>query len=563
MKNKLFTIIMLAMVLTLQAFCSEAATFRTRLTLTISHGTPSHEISPDLLNNEGIFTGSHTDSQSHIDELGRSITETVTEFRNVDGELLLSVDAAITARSDDFTVNTGELFAETLSVDVEVWRYDEAYNTYAYTLEISGMPAWLSVDGELVSSDTLSADITSYHHEFTISGRPANAGRANLTFTARVLVSGDWPAMMAEGSKNVKISAEGVPKPPDEEPPEEVPEVSPDVVPKSEDISPDVEPSPPDTSPDVEPNPPDETESPPGSISEMLSNMTPEQIAAVTSLTIDGNITSLAGIEAFTNLERLDLTGAVGLVSADLRGLTNLKSLDVAGNTAITALNLAGTMIETLDARGCSQLEELDVSGCTNLRSLNVSYTPMKTLNASDCSSLEVLNCSNCRLEELNITGCDSLNVIDCSNNRLHKFDAYTFSKLDELLCGNQNITGWKLGRLFNFLDYFVMKVSAADDSGADDSGIENITDLKAWDADGQELAAKYDPATGWAEFSGVPAKLTYDYITGFNNVLMDVTIFAAEQENAAPIDPGNAGGCSTLVLSFSALALLLLMRKR
>lgn len=521
MKNRIFTVTMLAMVLMLQAFCAEAATFRTRLTLTISRGTPSREISPDLLNNEGIFTGSHTDSQTRTDELGRSITETVTEFRNVDGELLLSVDAAITARSDDFTVNTGELFAETLSVDVEVWRYDEAYDSYAYTLEIFGLPAWLSVDGELVSSDTLSTDITSYHHEFTISGRPESADNVRLTLTAIVIVSGDWPAMRAEGSRNVNITAEVVPKPPDE------------------------------------------TERPPGSISEMLSNMTPEQIAAVTSLTIDGNITSLAGIEAFTNLERLDLTGAVGLVSADLRGLTNLKSLDVAGNTAITALNLAGTMIETLDARGCSQLEELDVSGCTNLRSLNVSNTPMKTLNASDCANLEVLNCSNCRLEELNITGCDSLNVLDCSNNRLHKLDAYTFSRLDELLCGNQNITGWKLGRLFNFLDYFVMKVSAADDSGESGSGIENITNLKAWDADGQELAAKYDPATGWAEFSGVPAKLTYDYITGFNNVLMDVTIFAAEQENAAPIDPGNAGGCSTLVLSFSALALLLLMRKR
>ena len=457
MKNRIFTVTMLAMVLMLQAFCAEAATFRTRLTLTISHGTPSHEVSPDLLNDDGIFTGSHTDSQTRTDELGRSITETVTEFRNVDGEILLSADVAVTARSDDFTVNTGELFAETLSVDVEVWRYDEAYDSYAYTLEISGMPAWLSVDGELVSSDTLSTDITRYHHEFTISGRPASADNISLTLTAIVIVSGDWPAMRAEGSKNVNITAEILPPPPDEEPTEEVPETSPDVVPKSEDISPDVEPNPPDTSPDIEPNPPDvvpdtspdivpkppdvvpdtspdispdvepsppdispdvepnppdtpqyEPESPPGSISEMLENMTPEQIAAVTSLTIDGNITNLAGIEAFTNLERLDLTGAVGLVSADLRGLTNLKSLDVAGNTAITALNLAGTMIETLDARGCSQLEELDVSGCTNLRSLNVSNTPMKTLNASDCANLEVLNCSNCRLEELNLTGCDS-----------------------------------------------------------------------------------------------------------------------------------------------------------
>ena len=154
---------------------------------------------------------------------------------------------------------------------------------------------------------------------------------------------------------------------------------------------------------------------------------------------------------------------------------------------------------------------------------------------------------------------------MDCSNNRLHKLDAYTFSRLDELLCGNQNITGWKLGRLFNFLDYFVMKVSAADDSGESGSGIENITNLKAWDADGQELAAKYDPATGWAEFSGEPAKLTYDYITGFNDVLMDVTVFAAEYEDSDPRNP-SCGGCNsgfTFSVSGMAITLLLLMRKR
>ena len=287
------------------------------------------------------------------------------------------------------------------------------------------------------------------------------------------------------------------------------------------------------------------------------------------ALKVDGNITDLAGLEAFTNLERLDLTEAA-IGSADLRGLTNLKSIDIAGNTSITSLNLSGTGIETLDAKGCANLEELDVSGCEALKTLDVSNTPVKTLNAEDCISLEVLDCSNCRLEELKISGCDSLNVLDCSNNRLHKLDAYMFSRLDVLMCSNQNITGWRLGRVLSFMDYFGVGFSAADNESISDSGLENITNLRAWDADGQELTAKYDPDTGRAEISGEPVKITYDYITGFEDVLMDVTVFAAKQDAPEPESTGNLGdpkGCSTTTLEFSGfmtvLALLLLRRRR
>ena len=615
MKDRIFTAIFLMAALFLAVNPASAASWRTRLTLVVNNSTsPSREVSPDLLDDDGVFTGSHSETQTHTDELGRSITETVTEFANADGELLMSADVAITARSEDFTVKAREIFSEIFSVDVEIRRFDEAYDSYAYSLDIAGLPVWLKAEGELVSSDRLSTDITIYHHEFTISGRHESPDKAGVTFTAIVLISGDWPPMRAMGSKDVKITAEEVPKPPDEKPPEEVPDTSPDVVPKSPDVvpkppdikpteSPDIKPpaspdiKPPesqDVSPDIRPNPPDKVpdtsqdispdvkpvspDNPPedtdrsdyldtdstgsaGSISEILGNLTPEQVQAVRVLKVDGNITDLAGLEAFTNLERLDLT-ETALGSADLRGLKNLKSIDIAGNASITSLNLSGTGIQTLDAQGCTSLEQLDVSGCTSLQTLDVSNTPVKTLNAEDCTSLEVLDCSNCQLEELNLSGCDSLNVLDCSNNKLHKLDAYTFSRLDTLLCSNQQITGWKLSRLFSFVDYFVQKVFTADDSSVSDLGLENITNLRAWDADGQELTAKYDPETGWAEFSGVPVKMTYDYITGFEGVLMDVTVFASEYES---IDLSRScGGCSSgFTLSASGIALTLLLRRR
>ena len=107
--------------------------------------------------------------------------------------------------------------------------------------------------------------------------------------------------------------------------------------------------------------------------------------------------------------------------------------------------------------------------------------------------------------------------------------------------------------------------ISAADEGGTFDSGVENITNIKAWDADGQELDVEYDDETGTAAFSRIPAKMTYDYITGFEDVLMDVTVFAAEYKDS---DPGNpsCGGCNSgfaFSVSGMALALLLLRRKR
>lgn len=110
-----------------------------------------------------------------------------------------------------------------------------------------------------------------------------------------------------------------------------------------------------------------------------------------------------------------------------------------------------------------------------------------------------------------------------------------------------------------------MQKVFTADDSSVSDLGLENITNLRAWDADGNELTAKYDPETGSAEFSGVPVKLTYDYVTGFEGVLMDVTVFAPEPESTGNL--GSPGGCSTTLLELPLftliLALLMWRRKR
>ncbi|MBQ6972570.1 MAG: hypothetical protein IJP86_09495 [Synergistaceae bacterium] len=531
------------------------AAMRTKLTLTITetHADElTHEVSADLLDGRGVFTGSSTETRTFTDSHGRSATETETEYRNIHGGLLMSADVTITARSDDFTVKSGETFAETFSVDVTLSLYDGRYDEYTYTLGIEGLPGWLYASGELLSADALTAGTTRHHYEFALSGTPGESDYAALRFTALVYVSGDTPVMLATGSKDVTISAEIVPKSPDVVP------KSPDVVPESPDISPDVVPKPPEYVETKDEEPPN---SGTGKISlaDIARNMTPEQKAAVRTLKVNSNVTDLAGLEEFTNLERLDLKEAVSLETVDLRDNSAVKSVDISGNTALRTLTLTGSNVETVDASGCENLEEVNVAGCEALRTLDVSSTPITRLDAENCTRLEILDCSDCWLVELKLSGCESLNVLDCHNNSLHMLDAYMFGRLDELICYNQRITGWRIGRVFSFTEQFAGILAAAD--GEADSGTENITNFKAWDADGNEITAEYDPDTGTATFGGVPEKIAYDYVTGFGDVLMDVTVFAAESEIQGV---GSHGGCNTeFALSLFTIGIVIAMFRR
>ena len=94
------------------------------------------------------------------------------------------------------------------------------------------------------------------------------------------------------------------------------------------------------------------------------------------------------------------------------------------------------------------------------------------------------------------------------------------------------------------------------------------MKNLKAYDNAGNELDVNLDTESGEVEFSGEPAKITYDYDTGFENTLMDVEISAlesepaSEPENHATKRIGSSGGC-TSGFGVWALAILALCFSR
>ena len=80
-------------------------------------------------------------------------------------------------------------------------------------------------------------------------------------------------------------------------------------------------------------------------------------------------------------------------------------------------------------------------------------------------------------------------------------------------------------------------------------SSYERVEKVKAYSASGQELTVNYDKATGTMTFNVTPATLTYDYVTGFEDVKMDVTVAmsggGSELEIRRTVD-SSGGGCDS-----------------
>ncbi|MFP9098178.1 T9SS type A sorting domain-containing protein [Flavobacterium sp. RHBU_24] len=107
-------------------------------------------------------------------------------------------------------------------------------------------------------------------------------------------------------------------------------------------------------------------------------------------------ITSLEGIEGFTNLRVLTCTGNT-LTTLDVTALEDLRDLNCAGNNLAT-LNVAG-------------LQHLEMINCTG--------NNLADLNLADLEYLQSLSCADNTLTELDLSDCPVLTSLMCANNQL------------------------------------------------------------------------------------------------------------------------------------------------
>ena len=127
------------------------------------------------------------------------------------------------------------------------------------------------------------------------------------------------------------------------------------------------------------------------------------------------NITSLAGIEYFIDLETLDCRGNQ-LTTLDVTKLTKLMFLVCNDN----------------------QLTALDVTGLTSLKNLICAGNQLTTLDVTGLTSLTDLECSDNQLVSLDVSTLKELQILWCHGNKMTALDITNNAYLGDLKCGNQ-----------------------------------------------------------------------------------------------------------------------------
>ncbi|MBR0233271.1 MAG: InlB B-repeat-containing protein [Synergistaceae bacterium] len=262
-----------------------------------------------------------------------------------------------------------------------------------------------------------------------------------------------------------------------------------------------------------------------------------------------------------SKVETVNVEGCENLVSINVEGAENLTVLNI-NKTNIAALNVKNcAKLEKLDAKGCSNLEEVNLEGCQSLEYLDVSETAITKLDTSNCEKLSSINCSSCDISELNIDGCKKLADLNCANNSLSRLDVSGFS-LNSLECQHQTVKGFIRRASFNILDILFRRLEAfitsEENDASDLSDVANVKDVQAFDENGEKIDVEFNDETGEVNLSKEPATIQYNYITGFKDVSMDVTVETSGESTAKTV--GSSGsGCNA---GFFALALLLLTKK-
>lgn len=152
----------------------------------------------------------------------------------------------------------------------------------------------------------------------------------------------------------------------------------------------------------------------------------------------DRNISDLTGIEAFVNVELLNLfrnSLTVLDISQNINlsqlscGDNNLTNLDVSQNINLLHLNF-----------GFNNISSIDVSSNINLISLECYNNPITNLNLSNNINLEILSSDYCPFTSLDISNNTKLKSLVSRNNGLTALDTTNNPDLEIFVVYNNNI---------------------------------------------------------------------------------------------------------------------------
>ncbi|WP_353777525.1 T9SS type A sorting domain-containing protein [Winogradskyella sp. 3972H.M.0a.05] len=195
----------------------------------------------------------------------------------------------------------------------------------------------------------------------------------------------------------------------------------------------------------------------------------------VTSLSLSHkNISDLTGIEAFINLQTLniasnpittiDLSANVALTNLDA-SYCSADTIDLSNNTALRYLTIVGEFGEE------GSIVNLNITGLTLLEQLQADYNQIASLDLSTNSSLQSVYLNNNALTSLDISNNTALYHLGAAENQLSSININGATSLESLYLGYNQFTGLDLSSTtpLKFLSIGNNQISSINLSGATD----------------------------------------------------------------------------------------------
>jgi Leucine-rich repeat (LRR) protein len=162
----------------------------------------------------------------------------------------------------------------------------------------------------------------------------------------------------------------------------------------------------------------------------------------------NSNLTTLV-LDGSSNLQDLQCVANKNLTSLSISGATKLTRL-WCPNNKLTSLNLEGlTSLKSIQCYG-NQLTTLDVGNLLNLTSLSCQDNLLSTLNVNGATGLKSLTCDNNKLLRINVSSLMNLESLLCYSNELLELNVNGLVNLKELYCDTNYIPSLNLNGLVN-----------------------------------------------------------------------------------------------------------------
>jgi Leucine-rich repeat (LRR) protein len=203
---------------------------------------------------------------------------------------------------------------------------------------------------------------------------------------------------------------------------------------------------------------------------------------AVTNLSIGMySVSSLVGINSFTNLKSL---GCAGVTIISISGLHQLKTLNVShcGLYSLTLTDL--DQLETLDCSENEILTTINYSGLTSLKNLNFAKCRMTGFDAGNLPAIENINGSENLLAYLTVAPSNNITDLKCSRNPYLVVNFSTMPNLKTLEFNQSSLTAIDVSALTQLerLDCSLNNIPAL--------GLSNLAALKYLNCNQNNLTA-------------------------------------------------------------------------